>query len=107
MARYSDTQGFVLPEDSDVFEVENVIAGNFEKADSALGLRFAPPMTAQEYAAMESRDSRTVYTVTGDGKFRLYLGELPMDPVPQWYGTQEEYDAIDSPDPDTDYNIVG
>ncbi|MBR1750446.1 MAG: hypothetical protein IJ740_06105 [Ruminococcus sp.] len=78
MARYSDNQGFVLPEDSDVFEVENVIAGNFEKADSALGLRFAPPMTAQEYAAMESRDSRTVYTVAGDGEFSLFLGDKPL-----------------------------
>ncbi|MBR1751836.1 MAG: hypothetical protein IJ740_13380 [Ruminococcus sp.] len=90
---------------SNIFDLEVLPSLDSPVPTGEIGLKIKS-CTLDEYKAMPVHSSNTFYLVNYGENFDLFLGDLHLKNYPQWYGTQEEYDAIDSPDPNTDYNIV-
>ena len=81
MAELTKRFGFNIPQQDDYYDVDQY-GGNLriieQNAVNGAGVLTLRALTAEEYGALEKKDAETLYFVTGDSGFAMYLGELPL-----------------------------
>lgn len=73
--------GFTLPDGDDYYDI-NEYNANMKKLElnavNGIGALTMRALTAEEYEALEEKNTETFYIVIGKSSFTLYLGEVPL-----------------------------
>lgn len=82
MAHRTPRLDLVVPEIDDMYDITiygSMIEYLDEKMVVGVGIGSIEKLTEAQYDALETKNSATLYAVTGENSFRLMLGDLPME----------------------------
>ena len=58
--------------------IPGIYGDNLDKLDEAFGGARISFVTSDDYSALETHDSKTLYFVSNDGKVEMYLGDVKL-----------------------------
>ena len=82
MAHETPRLGLTVPDLDDMYDITiygSMIEYLDEKMVVGVGIGSIEKLTEAQYDALETKNSATLYAVTGENSFRLMLGDLPME----------------------------